>query len=237
MPKRANRSACVPELIIQPNGDISTVMLDERYRPYTAQEARVENLCGCFTEKVYTEMVKGALVTTNCNFGRQKEVFNIHGNVAINKGKGLFMGVRDMNAIEKLADAIGLSSSHNNVHMAVICGKIGTRLQVKTSGLLENRLHRFPKNLLVEGRQYEHTNTVRIRVRKFSDEGVFDLEEQYRPQKNDWSITGRGTVMIRFTWSKIEWTKDCETACLKVCNSIIQNCIRLTVPPEETMHA
>lgn len=216
---------------MQPNGDISTVMLDERYRPYTAQDARVENLCGCFTERVYTEMLTGAIITTNCNFGRQREVFNIHGNVAINKGKGLFMGVRDMAGIEKLAEALALSSSHNNVHMAVICGKIGTRLQVKSSGLLENRLLQFRETLAVEGRQYEHTNTVRMRVRKFSNDGIFALEEQYRPEKNDWSITGRGTVMIRFTWSKIEWTSDCERACLRVCDSIIQNCIRI---PQET---
>ena len=227
MPKRVDRAACVPEMVIQPNGATDTVMLDERYRPYVAQEPRIENLCGCFTSDVALEGLAGAVVSTNSNFGRQKEVFHIHGNVAINNRKGLFMGVRDMCGLEKLASALALPNSGNQVHMAVICGKIGARMQVKSSGLLENRLLYHPTNIRVEGRLYDHTNTVRMCVKSFTDDGIFALARQYRPEKNDWTVTGKGTVMIRFTWKRIEWTHDCEAACLEVCSRIVEKCMRV----------
>jgi hypothetical protein len=226
MPRRVDREACVPEQVIQPNGEIDTILLDERYTPYVAQEPRIENLCGCFTEEVSLEWLAGAVVSTNSNFGRQREVFHVHGNVAINNNKGLFMGVRDMRGLEKLATALALAHSGNLVHMAVICGKVGARMQVKSSGLLENRLLCHAKHICVEGRLYDHTNTVRMRVRGFTDEGIFALAKQFRPEKNDWTITGKGTVMIRFTWKKIEWTHECEAACLEVCSRIIDKCMR-----------
>ena len=228
MPKRLHREACVPEAVLQADGQVRTIMLDERYQPYPGKEARLENLCGSFTERVCVTDLQGVLVDTHTQFGRQREVFNVHGNASIHRGKANFMGVRSMEALEALARGLNLSSAGNTVHMAVICAKIGMRVQVTSSGLLETSLESaFSKNLRVEGRMYDHTNTVRLSVHTFStDGGVFHLEKRFWPTKNDWTITGRGTVMVRLSWKRIEWTRECEAACLSLCDSIMQACFR-----------
>ena len=200
-------------------------MLDERYTPYKGQPPRIENLCGSFTEHVSYPELKGVVLQTLSHFGRQREVFSIHGNVTLNQGKGAFMGAGSMDGLEKLASALNLSNAGNTVHMAVICGKIGKRVQVSSCGLLETKLRQFDGNVRVEGRIYEHTNTVRMHVIKYSDSGVFELEEAYRPHKNDWTITGRGTVMIRFSWKKMRWTRESEAACMAFCSRVIDTCL------------
>lgn len=225
MPKRLERSDCVPEAILGADGNIETVMLDERYKPHEGQSTRVENLCGSFLEAVSSHNLRGVLVDTHNQFGKQKEVFNIHGNVSLSKGKGSFMGARDRAGLEKLASSLGLSQSRCMVHMAVMCAKTGQRVQVKSSGLLESKLMtQFSKYVRVEGRMYDHTNTVRISVREFSGD-VFGLEKRFQPDKNDWTITGRGIVMIRFTWKRLEWTHECEAACLALCDRVIHGCL------------
>lgn len=224
MPKRIDREACVPEDVLQADGRVETVMLDGRYRPYQAQRARVENLCGSFREAVDKHNLRGVLIHTQSEFGKQREVFSVHGNVALNQGRGAFMGVRNFDALESLARGLGLTSAGNAVHMAVICGKTGRRMQVKSSGLLESRLiTRFGKHIRIEGRMYDHTNTVRMSIVKFN-EGVFNLNRAFHPEKNDWTITGRGTVMIRFTWKQIEWNREIEAACLTLCDNVISTC-------------
>jgi hypothetical protein len=232
MPKRRRHANCVPERILREDGEEDTVMLDERYRPYKGQAARVENICGAFTEMISTEHLKGVLTETNNQFGRQKEVFSLHGNVSISKGKATFMGARNAQSIDRLADALGLSSPKNVAHMVVICAKTGKRIQVRSSGLLECRLtNSWGHYLRIENRMYDHTNTVRMSVRHFVDpipDGTtptFALDAAYRPDKNNWTITGRGTVMARFAWVSIEWTPECEAACLALCDRVVKRCL------------
>lgn len=232
MPKRRRHADCVPERILREDGVEDTIMLDERYRPYKGQPAKVENICGAFTEMVSTENLKGVLTETNNQFGRQKEVFCLYGNVAINKGKATFMGARNAQSVERLADALALSSSRNVVHMVVMCAKTGKRIQVRSSGLLECRLtNAWGHYLRIENRMYDHTNTVRMSVRNFVDpvqEGAmptFALDAAFRPDKNNWTITGRGTVMARFAWVRVEWTPECEAACLALCDRVVQRCL------------
>ena len=227
MPKRLDRLACVAESILKGDGNIETIMLDERYKPYSFQRVRVENVCGSFTERVDCNNLKGVLVNTQSQFGKQREVYHLHGNVTLSSGgKGSFMGARGVNSIEKLASSLELSNAKNFVHMAVICGKLGKRVQVKSGGLLETRLMSIhSQNIRVEGRMYDHTNTVRMSVHNFSEDGVFALPSQFQPERNDWIITGRGTVIIRFTWKRIEWTRESEEACLGLCNRVISACL------------
>ena len=101
------------------------------------------------------------------------------------------------------------------------------RMQVSSSGLLETLVSsRFTRNIRVEGRMYDHTNTVRLHVHKFALEGVFALEEPFRPCRNDWAVTGRGIVMVRFTWKNVEWTRECEAACVALCDRVITACLK-----------
>lgn len=214
------------------------MLLDERYRPYTGQPARVENICGSFTERVETRNLQGVLVNTRNKFGCQREVFSLYGNVSIGRGRTTFMGARNAYCIGRLADALALSSHRNVVYMAVLCAKTGKRIQVRSSGLLEARLsNSWGHYLRVEARMYDHTNTVRMSIRHFMDplaegddthgrqETTFALAPAYRPLKNNWTITGRGTVMARFTWTGVEWTSECEAACLALCDRVVQRCL------------
>lgn len=130
MPKRVERTACVPEEVLLTDGRVETVLLDERYAPYEVQTARVENLCGSFTEHVSPGELPGVLFHTMSQFGRRREVFSVHGNVAIHQNKAAFMGVRSADGLGKLASALNLSSARNVTHMAVFCAKLGKRVQV-----------------------------------------------------------------------------------------------------------
>lgn len=220
MPRRHPRHMCVPESILLSSGGVETVLLDERYTPYTSQRARIENLCGSFTERVTGAGLDGVLIQTQTCFGRQRALFHLCGNVTVNRGRGLFMGARGLAGLERLADVLQLSSAGNVVHMVVLCSKMGKRVQVTSGGLLETSiLERAGASVRIGARIYDHTNTVRFVVKRFEGP-VFGMPDALRPENNEWTITGKGTVMIRLTWRHMEWTKEAEEACLALSNRV-----------------
>lgn len=220
MPRRHARHICVPESILLSSGGIETVLLDERYTPYTSQRARIENLCGSFTERVSGAGLDGVLVKTNTCFGRQRELFHLCGNVTVNREKGSFMGARGLAGLERLASVLQLSSAGNAVHMVVLCSKLGKRVQVTAGGLLETSiLEQAGQKVRIGARHFDHTNTVRFTVQKFEGP-VFEMPDALHPENNDWTITGKGTVMIRLTWKHMEWTAAAEEACLALSNRV-----------------
>ena len=220
MPRRHARHICVPESILLASGGVETVLLDERYTPYTSQRARIENLCGSFAERVSCAGLEGVLIKTNTCFGRQKELFHLNGNVIVNQEKGSFMGARGFKGLEGLANELQLSSVRNSVHMVVLCSKLGKRVQVTSNGLLETSIiSKAGDSVRIGGRLYDHTNTVRFTIQKFEG-AVFELPAAFQPENNDWTITGKGTVMIRLTWKRVEWTLEAEEACLALANRV-----------------
>lgn len=219
MPKVHKRHLCVQESILLSSGEVDTVLLDERYEPYTKQGTRIENLCGTFTEYVSTVGLERVVR----RIGTQREVFHLHGNVVINQGKGAFMGVRGVRGLERLAEALNLSSAGNIVHMAVLTTKLGKRVQVSANGLLETNLERHSEHLRVEGRLYEHTNAVRFTLTKF-EAPQFRIPKEMQPDNNDWMVTGKGMVITRFSWRtlpqeqrRLAWNSETEAACLSLC--------------------
>ncbi len=157
MPRVNKRSLCVKESILLPKGGgVQTVLLDERYTPYKRQPARIENLCGSFTEFVHTHPLQGA----SKKQGSQRELFHLQGNVVINQGKALFLAVRGIDGLKHLARAMSLSSADNVAHMVVLTSKIGKRAQVSAHGLLEQSLVHQGDQVKVKGRIFENTNTV-----------------------------------------------------------------------------
>jgi hypothetical protein len=110
---------CVPESVLMSDGCVQTVLLDERYTPYTAHKPRIENLCGSFREYTSTSGLEGVLKNTHTCLGRQRELYHLHGNVSIYQWKAAFMAVQGIHGLECLSRALKLSSSDNVVHMAV----------------------------------------------------------------------------------------------------------------------
>ena len=69
----------------------------------------------------------------------------------------------------------------------------------------------------VKGRIYEHTNSVCFTVLKF-DQPPFLLPAEFRPDSNDWTVTGKGMVIIRLIWHHLEWSTAAEADCLAFCD-------------------
>lgn len=222
MPRTPRRQDCVSQSILLPTGGIETILLDERYTPYSRQNARIENLCGSFTEYTSTYGLE-SIVARN---GSQKELFHLHGNVVVNQGKASFMAARGAECLAHLAHSLHLSSPSNIVHMAVITSKMGKRAQVTSSGLLEASLAQRDDQIRIDGRLYEQTNSVRFGVLSFT-RAPFLLPPELIPDKNDWTVTGKGMVITRFIWKRLEWTKEAENECLRLCNTAtewLQSC-------------
>ena len=154
----------VRERVLAPEGGVDTILLDDRYTPYTSQRARIENLCGCFAEYVHSSRLNTVISKSN----GQRELFHLHGNMVINQGRGSFLAVRGMHGLEHLARVVGLSTTKNSVHMVVLTSKIGKRVQVSAAGLLESCLTRQAGTVRIMGRMYEHTNSVGFSILRSS---------------------------------------------------------------------
>jgi hypothetical protein len=240
MPKHGRAAAaiaCVPEHILNPDGEEETVMLHPKYSPYDRHASTIANICGAFRHAAALSSVAGIVVDTSNLFGKQKEVFSIHGNVVITHGKATFMGARGLGSLEQLANTLQLVDSSCMVHMAVLCARAGKRIQVRAGGMLESRLQsRHRGNILVTGKGLDITNTVNMSVYRFCEplDGVpldadtqptFAMPRRLRPDKNSWAVTGRGTIHVRLSWAGVEWTRECEAACLALCDRVVSRCI------------
>jgi hypothetical protein len=217
MPRTTKRTLCVTESVLSQSGGVSTVMLDERYTPYNRQKTRIENLCGSFTQFVPTAGLEGVLKRQ----GGLPELFHLEGNVVLNHGKGLFLAVRGMQGLERLSKALHLTSPDNITHMVVMTSKMGQRVQVCSHGLLETVLARHKHQVRVKGRIYEHTNSVCFSLLRF-DTLPFFLPLEYRPDNNDWTVTGKGMIIIRLIWRRLTWTSEAEKACVAMCDAMTE---------------
>lgn len=217
MPRFNARTASVRERVLGSGGCVETILLDERYAPYDSQPARIENLCGSFSEFVHADALRPAISKS----GGQRELFHLHGNVVLNQGRGSFLAVRGVDGLHCLARALNLSCSRNVVHMVVLTSKIGRRVQVSSAGMLESFLGRQGGLVRVTGRMYEHTNSVGFTILRF-DRVPFCMPAAFWPDSNDWTVTGKGMVIIRLIWKNVEWTQPMEDACLAMCNSVTE---------------
>lgn len=217
MPRFHRRAMSVRERVLGSGGSVETILLDERYAPYDCQSARIENLCGSFAEYVHAEALKTA-ISKNCG---QQELFHLHGNVVISQGRASFLAVRGMGGLRRLSRALHLSSPRNVVHMVVLTSKIGRRVQVSSAGMLETFLGRQGGLVRVTGRMYEHTNSVGFTIRRF-DRLPSCMPAGLWPDSNDWTVTGKGMVIIRLIWKNVEWTQEIEDACLGMCDRVTE---------------
>ena len=216
MPRTIVKKFIVPETVLL-HGKLISVMLDGKHMPYGATEPRVENLCGSFKERVFPENMQPALVHTMTCFGDQPQLHHLEGNVTLCSGKACFMGARSFKGVEKLSKALCLSTPANVIYIGVFCMKLGKRVHVSDGGLLETNFNRFDGKIRVAGRLFEQCNTMRFEITNFKHKPFF-MEERFRPFRNDWTITGKGTVILRMTWKKMEWSQECEDACLDLCS-------------------
>ena len=59
---------------------------------------------------------------------------------------------------------------------------------------------------------------IHFQIKKF--DGVFTLPEHIIPLKNNWTLTGKGTVIARITWKNLKWSREVEAECLRFCSNV-----------------
>ena len=95
--------------------------VDARDVPGSAKEARVHNLFGGFAQLVVVEDVQGATVKNWSCVGYKKELFNLWGNVTLQRAgahgmsTAVFMGCRGYENLVKLSQGLGLAGAENKV--------------------------------------------------------------------------------------------------------------------------
>jgi len=234
MPRPSRFRLCIHERVLRPEGVVETILLDERYTPYEPQDARIENLCGSFLEYVHAQPLRHVVSRANGH----RELFHLHGNVTLSRGKASFLAVRGMHGLRSLSRTLQLSSPRNTVHMAVLTAKIGKRAQVSSGGMLETALLQRGTAVRVMGRIFEHTNSIGFSILRCPrpsalllhappktdaagtprfNEPPFSLEPAFHPESNDWSVTGKGMVIIRLIWQGLEWSQAAEDGCTALC--------------------
>lgn len=154
--------------------------------------------------------------------GWQEDLYNIYGNgTYLNHltGKMIFRGCRNLSAVKSFAADLGMESPAIVVNMMVCAGAIGHLMDVRPSGLVE---HVIAKMGMLPYRVMDTTNAIRFTVRQK------DWLAIVYPKHNDWTITTKGSVIIRMTWDKLPWTQEIENNLLDTCNEYMKR-IRLCV--------
>jgi hypothetical protein len=211
----ANRFA--PPGVLQP----SVVMLDAKHAPYPRRGVAIENICGMFATFVEVRMLGGLIVDTITPFGVQHMLFHAEGNVVVDQGRGFFKACRSAAGLEELSRCLYLETPKNRVHMLVLTARLGKRVQVESGGFLERSLapHQWLFRITPP---MDEVNHMRLEVKTFA--GPFEIDRSIRPLANDWTVTGRGSVIARFTWPKDEtqnWNSDVERMVIQYSERVI----------------
>lgn len=104
--------------------------------------------------------------------------------------------------------------------MGVLTARLGRRVQVSWLGYLDTRLQAtYMKYIKFTPRLDDNNNSVRFEIKDFS--GGFEIEESIKPLTNDWTVTGKGAVIIRFTWKPMWWTEAEEDRVIKYAGKIV----------------
>jgi hypothetical protein len=199
----------------------SVVMLDEKHAPYEARGAMIENLCGMFATYVEIRMLQGLVVDTITPFGVQHMLFHAEGNLIIDQGRAFFKACRSAAGVAELSRCLYLETPKNRVHMLVLTARLGKRVHVETAGYLERSLFEHRGFFRITPAMDE-TNNMRLEVKTYA--GPFEIDPAIRPLSNDWTVTGRGAVISRFTWpqySALNWDANVEDMILKYSNRVL----------------
>ena len=183
------------------------VMLSEKFAPYPKRAVVIENICGMFSTFVEIGMLRGLIVDAITPFGVQHMLFHVAGNVVIDQGRGFFKACKDFAGIEELSRCLYLERPANRVHMLVLTAWLGKRVQVEQDGYLNRSFGRH-SGLFRWIHRMDECNNARIEITSHS--GAFAIDPEVLPLTNDWTVTGRGAVIGRFTWEALDWSARAE---------------------------
>ena len=108
--------------------------------------------------------------------------------------------------------------------MLVLTARLGKRAQVDQDGYLERSFGRH-SGLFRRTPQMDECNQARLEIT--SHTGPFAIAPEVLPLSNDWTVTGRGAVIGRFTWAGLNWDANTERMVLAYSErvvSLIEEC-------------
>lgn len=130
----------------------------------------------------------------------------------------IFRGVKGMTGLSSLKRDMLLDGVVSTVHMAVIGCRLGMRLQTSQGCYLENRVERdTPNRFRIESRCLDQCNVVRLSVCKWG------IPSTLVPLNNDIVVTGKGSLVHRFTWDGLVWDEPTEAAILAECEQVAED--------------
>lgn len=208
-----------------------------RWDPYPRKSCRVENVCGRFLlsgaaranwgAPVLDERLASVSFRVASPFGLQTELYHLAGHVTSRATPGLsksmiFKGVKGVAGLASLRRDMLLDGEPvvAKVHMGVVGCCLGVRLQTSGGCYLENRVAEGTGGLKggwlkVESRLLDQCNVVRLSVTDWSQLGL--LAGRLRPLTNDIVVTGKGSLVHRFTWDALVWDERAEAGVLEAC--------------------
>ena len=127
---------------------------------------------------------------------------------------------RGIKSLTRLGASLYLEDPKSKVHMAVLTARLGRRVQVSWLGYLETKLQAYAGKIRFTPRLDENNNSVRIEIKQFTKE--FEIDPSIKPLTNDWTVTGKGAVIIRFTWDAIWWTERVEEKVIEYAERVVE---------------
>ena len=188
------------------------MQLTPKYKVYKKRLTRMENLCGQFKTFVHRDAMSS--VTKRCKtcMGTQDDVYSIFGNGSMMErmnSKMYFKGCTNLKVAHMMSRELGMDTPPVQVHMIVLSACMGILVDIRPSGLMMSILANMglsPYYII------DSTNAVRFKV------NTSEWPDVIMPKSNDWTITTRGSVIIRMTWSALEWTQKIEDDIVRSCD-------------------
>ena len=179
----------------------------------------IKNICGRFLTYLDTFVPHAAVSRQSkpYHFGRHTVMYHAHGTVSLHCGVAYFRGCSGFAGLRAMAEDLFLSSERCEVHMGVFKTFLGRHVQTSQGCYLERRVAERFRSLRVRSRIIESCQAIKLRVDKFDESEMPHLAGQLVPTSLDLSVTNRGVLLLRFSWSRCGWTPESEAAVLRFC--------------------
>jgi len=182
----------------------------------------VKNLCGRFLTYLddYRPHRPVLQRSRTSHFGKHSVMYHMHGTVSLPCGVVYFRGCCSFSGLRALSGDLFLPSEVCEVHMGVFKTFLGRHVQTRHGCYLERRVAERFGSLRVRNRLLEASQAVKLRVDKFDEEEIPLLSGALVPTSLDLTVTNRGVLLLRFSWSRCPWSGEAEAAVLRFCSWI-----------------
>jgi hypothetical protein len=168
---------------------------------------KLQNACGFIH---YEEVNKNhcAWIKTKSIFGTILKAYTIAGNLVYQLRRLSFKGTNDLICLQQILSQ--LLNGQFKMYLQLLVMSVGVKCCLETTQKcpLEMALHRFDW-IRVAGRIEEICNVVMFYIEDWAAmENFFNLTPwETKPKSCTISVTRRGTMTLRLTWERLQWTR------------------------------